>query len=112
AHQGLGIAYAAMGRPRESRQEFLRAREIYRDLDHHGVIAICYLAEMRSLTLVFEVDNPEGRRALAREAVGALAQAGGALPVGTSARPAAIACLILDGEWDTTLEIINDHPDN
>ena len=83
ASHGLGIAYAAVGRPDDSRQAFLRAREIYRELDHHGVIAISYLAEMRSMALSFEVDQPDRRRNLARESIAALAQAGGAMPVGT-----------------------------
>ncbi|MGH2548751.1 MAG: helix-turn-helix transcriptional regulator [Thermomicrobiales bacterium] len=99
-YHGLGYAHAAAGKTGEARDAFETARAIYRTLDHHGIIAMAYLAELRYVTLVYESDQPERRRLIADEAVAAIGQAGGAMPPGFPPNVARTPCYLLDGSWD------------
>jgi DNA-binding CsgD family transcriptional regulator/tetratricopeptide (TPR) repeat protein len=100
AVHGLGYAHAAAGRPAEARAAFDTARTIYRTLDHHGIIALAYLSELRYVTLVYETDQPDRRRFVADEAVAAISQAGGAMPPGFLPNVVRMPCYLLDGAWD------------
>lgn len=100
AYHGLGYAHAVAGRPVEARAAFETARAIYRNLDHHGIIALAYLAELRYVTLVYETDQPDRRRLIADETVAAISQAGGAMPPGFPLNVVRTPCYLLDGAWD------------
>jgi hypothetical protein len=110
AWQGLGIAYAALGRPDAARAAYARARAFYRPLDHHAVIAFSYLGEMRNVVLTYQADEPETRHELAAEAEEALGRAGGALVPGLSRRLAWLPSLVLDGRWAEAATLISELP--
>lgn len=103
AYFGLGIAYAALGQPDRARTAFETARSIYRKLDHHGIIALSFLAELRHAGLTYDLDDLPRRDRLADDAVMTIGQAGGAFPAGLSANVGRLACLVLDGRWDEAL---------
>jgi DNA-binding CsgD family transcriptional regulator/tetratricopeptide (TPR) repeat protein len=110
AYQGLGICCAAAGRPREATSAFESSRNIYRTLDHYGVIVLCYLAELRYVALTYRADDPAYRHRLCDEAVAAFGHASGALPPGTPPGIVRLATLVLDGEWDEAAQILGDTP--
>lgn len=111
-YHGLGYAHAAAGQPELARSAFETAREIYKTLDHHGVIALTYIGEIRHLTLVYATDNPARRRQLSDEAVAAISQAGGAMPPGFSPNVARMPCYVLDGAWDEAMAVSVDIQDS
>lgn len=96
---GMGIAQAQLGRPSDAQHAFERARTIYRECDHHGLTVLVYLAELRYLTFIYNVDDLANRSELTREAVGAIDQASGALPPGFPAAVNALPELVLTGMW-------------
>lgn len=100
AHFGLGIALASEGHPEEAREAFGKARGIYGQLDHHAVIAFCYLTELNDVLIPYFADNPAGREQLVQQADLALDKAGGALPLELSRHRAHLAPMYLDGRWD------------
>jgi DNA-binding CsgD family transcriptional regulator len=108
--QGLGNAYAGLGRPDDARRAFAQARETYRVLDHHGVIAFSLLTELRDVVIPYLADQPAERRRLAAEAEAALRRAGGALFPGIPPRLGWLSCLTLDGDWDEALRIAAETP--
>ena len=108
AHHGLGIVHAALGRPDEARQAFARAREVYRGLDHHAVIAFTLLGELRDVVLPYRTDRIAERRRLAAEAEEALNRAVGALPAGISSRRASLGMLFLEGRWAEAREVASE----
>lgn len=107
---GLGANYAAQGRVRDGRAAFARARERYRTIDHHAMILISELIQLRDLELPYAADDPPARHRLAAEAEAALRRAGGALQPGILPRMTSLACLVLDGQWDTACEVLNELP--
>jgi DNA-binding CsgD family transcriptional regulator len=111
AFHGLGIANAALGRPDESHVAFVRARQLFGELDHHAVIAFSLLTELWDVTLRYETAEPDLRRRLAAEAEAALGRAGGALRPGVSPRLAWLGCFILDGRWEEAVEVLRTGPD-
>jgi class 3 adenylate cyclase/tetratricopeptide (TPR) repeat protein len=110
ASHGLAIAYAAMGRVDEARQSWTLAREIFRGVDHHALVAFTLLNELRDVTLTYEAADPTTRRRLAAEAEAALGRAGGALRPGVSPRLAWLGCLILDGRWEEAERLLENVP--
>jgi DNA-binding CsgD family transcriptional regulator/tetratricopeptide (TPR) repeat protein len=102
---GLGIVHASMGRPAEARAEFARAREVYRRLDHHAVIAFTLLTELTDVVMPYLTDNRSERARVANEAQQALERAGGALAADISGSRAQLVRLYLDGYWDEAREI-------
>lgn len=105
---GLGCAFAAVGQPEEAESAFDTARSIYRTLDHHGVIAVAFLAELRHVTHSYRVEDVAHRRRLTEEAVTALDQAGGAMPTGFSSAVARLGGLVIDGGWDEVERVVNE----
>jgi DNA-binding CsgD family transcriptional regulator len=110
AYQGLGIACASLGRPDDSHQASERARELYRGLDHHAVIAFTLLGEQRDVVLRYRTTDLDLRREIADEAEVAIGRAGGAFLPGTSPKLARLAGLLLGGGWDTIHELLSDMP--
>lgn len=108
AYHGLGFAYAAAGKPDDARASFESARAIYRSLDHHGVIALVYMSELRHIAKTYGVDDLPRRRFLSDEAVAAIGQAGGAMPPGFPANIARLPGLVIEGAWDEALAIIGE----
>lgn len=100
AHFGLGIALASAGHPEEAREAFGKARGIYDQLDHHAVIAFCYLTELNDVLIPYFAGNQAGLRQLVEQADLALDKAGGALPLELSRHRAHLAPMYLDGRWD------------
>jgi DNA-binding CsgD family transcriptional regulator len=111
AYHGLGYAHAGAGDPERAREAFATAREIYRRLDHHGVIALAYTAELRTVGLVYDVDNLPRRRQLCEEAIAAVSQAGGAMPPGFSPLIPIVGSLVIEGCWDEILAIAAEVPE-
>ena len=110
ATQGLGLIYAARGRPEAARTAYARAREFYRILDHHAVIAFSWLTELRDVVIPYYADDPKARDEAAMEAEAALRRAGGALVPGLPPRLAWLNGLVLDGQWDEAMTIVRDSP--
>ncbi|CAA9531128.1 MAG: hypothetical protein AVDCRST_MAG73-962 [uncultured Thermomicrobiales bacterium] len=110
AHHGLGIAYAALGRPDQARAVWSLSRESFRGNDHHVLVAFTALNEGRDVAVTYGAADPDARRRLAAEAEAALGRAGGALRPGVSPRLAWLDCLVLDGRWDEADRILRDHP--
>lgn len=110
SYHGLGLAYAALGRPDDARRSFAQARSIYADLDHHALTAFALLSELRDVAIPYGAANPSERRRVAREAEAALDRAGGALQPEISTRIAWLACLELDGRWDEATAILDALP--
>jgi DNA-binding CsgD family transcriptional regulator len=108
---GLGIAYAALGRPDEARQAFVRSRELFAEYDHHTLVAFTLLNELRDVVLTYDAADPAARRRVAAGAEAALSRAGGALRPGVSPRLALLSCLVLDGRWDEALAILQNLPE-
>lgn len=107
---GLGIAYAAMGKPDEARRAWQECRELFRGVDHFALIAFSLFGELRDVALTYGAANPAERRRLAAEAEIELARAGGALRPGVSPTLVWLGCLILDGEWDRVDRVLQDLP--
>lgn len=97
---GLGLAYAALGRPDEARHAFARARTIYHRLDHHAVIGFTLLSELRDVDLTYFPTEIAERRLMASEAEAALERASGAFLSTRCARRARLGLLYLEGKWD------------
>ncbi len=110
AYLGLGIACGGLGLPDASRRAYELARASYRELDHHAVIALSLLTELRDRVIPYETTDPGQRRRLAAEAEAALRRAGGALPAGLSPRLGWLSCFVLDGRWDEALQIVEELP--
>jgi DNA-binding CsgD family transcriptional regulator len=110
AEHGLGISFAALGRPDAAQAMWASARAKFRDPDHHLLIAFAHLAELWDRVYPFGPADPAVRRRHAAEAEAALGRAGGALPPGVSARIAWLSCFVLDGRWDEALLILHDLP--
>ncbi|HEY7035276.1 MAG TPA: AAA family ATPase, partial [Thermomicrobiales bacterium] len=110
AHHGLGIAYAALGRPEAAWERWTTARTIFRDLGHHVLVAFTVLNELWDLVYPFGTADPATRRRYAAEAEAALERASGALPPGISPRLAWLSCFVLDGRWAEAFQILQDLP--
>jgi DNA-binding CsgD family transcriptional regulator len=109
-YHGLAIAHAALGRPDEARRAWARARELFAEFDHHGLIAFTLLNESCDVALTYGAAEPATRRRLAEEAEAALGRAGGALHPGVSPRLAWLGCFVLDGRWVEALQLLDDLP--
>jgi DNA-binding CsgD family transcriptional regulator len=109
-YHGLGLAYAALGRPDDAHRAWTRARGLLREFDHHIVVAFTLLDELRNIAFTYEAADPVARRRLAAEAEAALGRAGGALRPGVSSRLAWLGCLVLEGRWEAALQILDDLP--
>jgi DNA-binding CsgD family transcriptional regulator len=110
ADHGLGIAYAALGRPDEARQAWARSRAIFRDLGHHVLVAFTLCNELWDRVYPFSPTDPGIRRRYAAEAEAALARAAGALAPDLSPRLAWLSCFALDGRWKEAFRILQDLP--
>ena len=105
ANFGVGIAKAALGDPAGARNAFRHAREIYREIDHHGVIAFVYIAELLDVALRYGTTDLDERQRLADEAQAALERGGGALPPDISLRRVHLPLMWIGGEWDEAQRI-------
>jgi DNA-binding NarL/FixJ family response regulator len=106
---GLGIAYAALGRPADARQAFARAREVYHQADYPFQAGWLAVHELVCVTLPYSADDPAARRPLAAEAALAWSRAGGlftALPP----RLAQLPALFLDGDWPEIQQLLSALP--
>lgn len=114
ANHGLGIAYAALGRPDDARRAWEHGRSTFLQIGHHVLVAFSHFAELWDRVYPFAADQPASRRRYAAEAEAALERAGGALPPGLSPRIAWLSCYVLDGCWEEALAIVQDMslPDN
>lgn len=110
ASLGLGFVSAARGLLDSSRAAFARARDYYRSLDHHALIAFSWLTELHDVVIPYFADDPQARHQAAVEAEAALRRAGGALVPGLSPRIAGLACLMLDGQWDDAEALVRESP--
>lgn len=97
---GLAMARAALGEPEAARAAFRAAREIYREIDHHAVIAFTYLTELLDVALRYGATDLDERGRLAVEAQAALERGGGALPPDLPFRRAFLPLLWIEGRWD------------
>lgn len=105
---GVGIAKATLGDPAGARDAFRRAREIYREIDHHGVIAFVYITELLDVALRYGAADVDERQRLADEAQAALERGGGALPPDISLRRAHLPLLWIEGAWDEAERIASE----
>nr|MBA3527303.1 response regulator transcription factor [Sphingomonas sp.] len=110
AYHGLGISFAAMGRPAEARQVWTQSREVFSVVNHYALIAFVLLHELQDVALTYGAAAPASRRRLAAEAEASLGRAGGALRPGVSPRLAWLGCLMLDGRWEEADQILRELP--
>ncbi len=102
---GVGIAKATLGDPGGAREAFRHAREIYREIDHHGVIAFVYITELLDVALRYGTADVDERQRLADEAQAALERGGGALPPDISLRRPHLPLMWIEGDWDKAQRI-------
>jgi len=110
ARHALATAATAQGLPDDARRLWALAREAFREVDHHVVVAFTLLDELRDIAHTYGAGDPANRRHLAAEAEAALGRAGGALRPGVSPRLAWVCCLVLDGRWAEAQQILDDLP--
>ncbi|MGN6565662.1 MAG: ATP-binding protein, partial [Thermomicrobiales bacterium] len=95
---GLGIAYAALGRPADARQAFAHARAFYQQADYPFQAGWLAVQELVWVTIPYGADDPAARQALAAEAEVAWSRAG-SLFAALAPRLAHLPALFLDGDW-------------
>jgi DNA-binding CsgD family transcriptional regulator len=110
AEHGLGIAYAAQGRPDDACQAWARSRAVFHDPGHHVLVAFSLCNELWDRIYPYDAADPALRRRYAAEAEAALGRARGALAPGLSPRIAWLSCFVLDGRWEEALRILQDLP--
>jgi DNA-binding CsgD family transcriptional regulator len=98
AYNGLGIAYAGLGRVADSRRMFAWARDGWREHGHLAVIAGVNENELLARALPYEADDVAGRNQLAAEAEESLRLGTGLFPLDPRLMRAPL--LYLDGAWD------------
>ncbi len=84
AHFTLGIAYAELGRAQDAGDAFWHARETYRNVDHHVLVAAVIMNELWLVGCPYRTTDIEQRRRLADDAEAAVSTAGDALDAGLS----------------------------
>lgn len=102
---GQGVVRAAMGDPAGARDAFRRARAIYREIDHHAVIAFVYIKELLDVALRYGSTDLDERQRLADEAQAALERGGGALPPDVALRRVHLPLMWIRGDWDHAVRI-------
>ena len=107
---GLAIALASLGHADDARAAFERARDTYRRLDHHAVIAFTHLTELIDVVMPYMTTDIAERHRIANEGELALERAGGAFPAEISHRRAYLVPMYLDGRWKEVREIAMDWP--
>ena len=107
AYNGLGIAYAAMGMPKEARQAFVQARAAYRQLGHHLHVGDTVEYELIAVQLAYGTDDVGRRRQLLSEGIEAFAQA---MPASfyDTLRVFDLSVRVLEGEWTSAREYVQD----
>jgi DNA-binding NarL/FixJ family response regulator len=111
---GMGIAHAQLGQPEAASKSFERARNIYHELDHHGLTALASLAELQLVGIVYKALDGAWCDERAAESTRAIDQASGAFPPGFPATIAQLPLLVLRGLWDeaTLLLTETETPEN
>jgi DNA-binding CsgD family transcriptional regulator len=110
ANNGLGIAYAALGRPHGAAHAWAQSQEGFLAIGHHILVAFSLCNELWDRIYPFSPNDPDLRRSHACQAEAALGRARGALAPGLSPRLAWLSCYVLDGRWDEALDILQDLP--
>jgi DNA-binding CsgD family transcriptional regulator len=110
ANNGLGIAYAALGRPAEAARAWAQSQEAFLTIGHHILVAFSLCHELWDRIYPFSANDPDLRRRHAAQAEAALGRARGALAPGLSPRLAWLSCFVLDGRWDEASGILRDLP--
>ena len=95
---GLGIAYAAMGRPDAAHQAFQQARDDFRALGQQLAVGESAMDELRWVTLPYRADRLTERIRLAADAEEAWTRAHGALEE-LPPRLARLTLLFVEGNW-------------
>jgi DNA-binding CsgD family transcriptional regulator len=112
AEVGLGFAATTQCRAEDARHAYAAARETYGRLEHHGIIAFTYLAELSDCLVPFYTTDREERNRTADEAQLMLERAGGAISSSISSEYAQLVVLYLDGSWNRAWEIAGDRRDH
>lgn len=102
---GRGTALAALGHPDEARSGFDQARHIYRQLDHHAVLAFVDITELIDVLVPYRTQDVAGRYRLAGDAEIAIDHAHGALAAEVSPLRAQLITMYLDGRWNEARHI-------
>ncbi len=97
ADVGLTLAYAALGLPDEALRAAARARETYRAIGHHSLVAGSAMQELVAVTLPYRADRPAELRQSVATAAEALARAGATIAL--PPQLAQLPLLHLHGEW-------------
>lgn len=100
AHLGLGIAYAGLGDPEQSRRAFAQARASLRATSEHLLTSVVDLYEFTFAVLPYQADDLAERCRLITATGAAWAKGTGAYADEHLARLAGLLLHILEGRWD------------
>ncbi|MGN6565095.1 MAG: LuxR C-terminal-related transcriptional regulator, partial [Thermomicrobiales bacterium] len=98
AYEGVGIAYAYLGRPDEARAAFARARPLYAAFGHHLMVGLLWAHELALVLLPSRADQLAARRQAAAEMERAW-QRVAAVGYAPAPRGVAAGLLLVEGRW-------------
>lgn len=107
AYLGLGIAYAALGRPQAARSALQRAAIEHRAVGHHYLEAVALARELRFVHLAYEIDDWNEWQRLYAALADAVTKSAGAVMAGNIDTFTATA-LFIQGRWEaarTTIRV-------
>ena len=103
ALQGLGHAYAALGRPEEARRALERSRAAHGAIGHHALVAVDALWEVAEVLVPFRTTHLAERQRVRAEADAAWAKVAGAMSTEGPPHLAyfgnLMGVLLLEGVW-------------
>lgn len=111
---GLAMAYAATGRIEQARAAFAAAREAYRSINHHVLVAVTSVDELLDIGLTYDVDEPGRLQHLMANVDDDWHRARGANPNDNWPRIRTLALWLVDGRWCEARDLAlaaRDHPD-
>ncbi len=100
AHLGLGIAYAGLGEPEQSRRAFAAARATLRASPEYSLPGLVDLYEFTFPVLMFQADDVAERRRLVAAAQAGLSEAPGTIADDHFVLFAGLPLSFCEGRWD------------
>ncbi len=100
AHLGLGIAYAGLGKPEQSRRAFAAARATLRASPEYSLPGLVDLYEFTFPVLMFQADDVAERRRLVAAAQAGLSEAPGTIADDHYVLFAGLPLSFCEGRWD------------
>ncbi|HUG14112.1 MAG TPA: AAA family ATPase [Thermomicrobiales bacterium] len=97
--------HALLGRIDEARAMFRRSQDIYSSIGHFGMVYASCLAELATLTVPLELDQPLRREEVAAAIAESWRQAQAAMPAELPPRATRLPLLVVEGDWADMREL-------